>query len=63
MKHRESFNTAPITRCALSWRGWSWRGWSWRGWIWRALDTVLDFLLLAAAGIMIGYALANFCYS
>ena len=53
MKHRESFNTAPITRCALSWRGW----------IWRALDTVLDFLLLAAAGSMIGYAIATYCYS
>jgi hypothetical protein len=50
---RESFHTAPITRCALSWRGW----------IWRAFDLALDFLLLAAAGTMIGYALANLCYS
>jgi hypothetical protein len=44
--------TSPITRCALSWRGW----------IWRAFDAVLDLLLLAAAGTMIGYALANLCY-
>ena len=54
MKHhlRESFFQAPITRCALSWRGR----------IWRAFDIVLDLLLLAAAGTMIGYALANLCY-
>jgi hypothetical protein len=53
MKHtRDSFHTAPITRCALNWRGW----------IWRALDTVMDFLLLFAAGTMIGYALANFAF-
>jgi hypothetical protein len=54
MKHhlRESFYQAPITRCALGWRGW----------IWRAVDVVLDFLLLAAAGTMIGYALANLVF-
>jgi len=53
MKHlRQAFHQAPITHCALSWRGW----------IWRALDIVLDFLLLAAAGTMIGYALGNFLY-
>lgn len=49
---RESFHTAPITRCAMNWRGR----------IWNALDIVLDLLLLAAAGTMIGYALANLCY-
>jgi hypothetical protein len=53
MNHsRESRYTSPITRCALSWRGWTWR----------AFDAVLDILLLAAAGTMIGYALANLCY-
>ena len=53
MKHfRESLHTAPITRCALNWRGW----------IWRVFDTALNFLLLAAAGIVIGYALANLYY-
>jgi hypothetical protein len=48
----ESFHTAPITRCSLSWRGW----------IWRALDTALDLSLLALAGIMIGYALGNLIF-
>ena len=52
MKHRETFFRAPITRCALSSRQW----------IWWAFDLALDFLLLAAAGTMIGYALANLCY-
>jgi hypothetical protein len=49
---RESYYTAPITRCALSWRGW----------IWRAFDMALDLSLLALAGIMLGYALGNLIF-